>query len=79
MSVLCPHKQRAGLQRERPCCGKTEETAAASPAAENQMKTTLQWLNTDVESASGEKEDHIRNSTDVVEIGNGNDEDEKKT
>lgn len=42
MSVLCPYKQRAGLQRERPCSGKTGETAAASPAAENQIKNTLQ-------------------------------------
>lgn len=42
MSVLYPHTQRAGLQREQPCCGKTGETAAASPAAENQMKNTSQ-------------------------------------
>lgn len=38
MSVLCQHKQRAGLQREQPCSGKTGETAPASPAAENHKK-----------------------------------------
>lgn len=29
--MLCPCKQRAGLQREQPCFGRTGETAAASP------------------------------------------------
>lgn len=38
MSVLCPHKQRAAPQREQPYSGKTDETAAASPADSNQIK-----------------------------------------
>lgn len=46
MSVLGPNKQRAGLRREQPCCGKPVETASASPAAEDQIKSTLQWLST---------------------------------
>lgn len=36
--LLCPCKQREGLQKEQPCSGRTGQTAAASPAAVEEIK-----------------------------------------
>lgn len=56
-SVLCPCKQRAVLQKEQPCSGKTGDTAAPSPAVESEMHHS--------DSALGKKYDTERDCDQI--------------